>query len=83
MQIRDEFFKELNELRARYPMVYLKVFTPDDFFQTNNGPDSGGKLGVADWRDEDYVRVARNLEKLGEGQTSGDWLLIRKATLEN
>jgi len=71
----------LSDLRVRFPMVCFKTWTPDDFYEANNGPDDKGNRGVADWNDDVYVLAAQKMTDLIRERESGDWHLLRKATL--
>jgi hypothetical protein len=79
MLARDEFMRDLKRLRSDYPMVHIRAWTPDDFHNTENGPDELGRRGEADWREPIHCSTAAELSKVMDEGASGQWMAIRRA----
>lgn len=75
---KGQFLSEIRELRQKYPMVCIKVLSPDDFHNAMNGPDADGNRGEADWDDPVHSSTAGAVGEMLEESKGRDWMAIRR-----
>jgi len=68
-RLQSGFFEELKALRAKYPMVYLEVWTPQDFDSVLQDEDEKD----ADWTDPVHVNTAGMLEHHCDPSIGTNW----------
>ena len=69
------FFADLKEFRAKYPMVYLEAWTPDDFvFDLNKERDTPAPV---DWNHPFHEITADNLYRHFDAEIGTNWDRVR------
>ena len=80
--IADEFYKDLVSFREKYPMVYVEIWTPDDFIEASQDEDQrlshGGDEGKpVDWNDPLHEITASNLFDNFDANVGTNWDRVR------
>lgn len=68
------FHTDLQALRAKYPMVYLEAWTPDDFVVYEDGD---GSPEPVDWNDPAHLTTADNLDRHFDANYGTNWDRVR------
>jgi hypothetical protein len=69
---KEEFQIALERLRANFPMVCLKAWTPDDYEAVVRGEP-------ADWSNEKHCHATRRLHALMKENDHLHWDMVREA----
>lgn len=75
--MNDELNAKIKKLKKEYPMVCIKVWTPDDFTKVT------APFDTPDWNSEIHLELARTLDKIMDEDpsfSSQNWLRISKAS---
>jgi hypothetical protein len=69
----ETFHDDFQALRAKYPMVYLEAWTPDDFVvdEDGNSPDT------VDWNHPLHETTADNLHRHFDANYGTNWDRVR------
>jgi|688.fasta_scaffold1535830_2 hypothetical protein len=70
------FHTDFQALRAKYPMVYLEAWTPDDFVVDEDG---NGSPEPVDWNDSAHIATADNLDRHFDAEYGTNWERVRDA----
>lgn len=73
--LKRDFHEALDALRKRFPMVYLSVWTPDDFHASETGDQ-------ADWCDPAHQHIAHELAVTMNSEVGVNWNTIAEAKEE-
>lgn len=81
---KSSFFADLQELRNKYPQVYLEAWTPDDYeFIRENKNDSesawDSEALLADWSEPQWIAVADQLYHQFDANNGTSWLTLEHA----
>jgi hypothetical protein len=68
-----KFFRSLVKLKKKYPMVYVEVWTPEDF-----DSEMGREFNkpTTDWNDKKWVEVSESLDDQFDANHGTSWFLI-------
>ena len=72
----DTFYEDLKVFRAKYPMVYLEAWTPEDFSVDEDGDASPDPV---DWNDPAHIATADNLDHYFDANYGTNWDRVRDA----
>ena len=67
------FFEDLETLRRKWPMVYVEVWTPDDFDEAVSMRSGEDEARPADWGDPKHLETARRLDKRFDAEAGTFW----------
>lgn len=71
------FYADLRDFQKKYPMVYLEVWTPEDFaFAANDLEDVSEN---ADWQSPEHLVTAHTLERRFDANHGTNWDRVREA----
>lgn len=74
--IQNRFFQDLAALRAKYPMVYVETWTPEDFdFATNSVGNEA--VPPANWLDAKHEVTVDNLRHHFDADHGTNWERVR------
>jgi hypothetical protein len=71
------FHNDIQALRAKYPMVYLEAWTPDDFVVD----EDGNSPAPVDWNHPFHEITADNLHRHFDAEIGTNWDRIKEESV--
>ncbi len=68
----ESFYRDLKELRTKYPMCYIEAWTPEDFDMERGEGDS------TNWGQRIWTRVASRLSHEFDAERGTNWARVEE-----
>jgi hypothetical protein len=78
MQMKN-FYKDLKDLQAKYPMCYIEAWTPEDYDSVDADYDDDEKEVESDWKDQDHIGTTNSLYNSFDANYGTNWDRIRES----
>jgi hypothetical protein len=78
MQMKN-FYKDLKDLQAKYPMCYIEAWTPEDYDSVDADYDDDEKEVETNWKDQDHIGTTNSLYNSFDANYGTNWDRIRES----
>ncbi len=73
------FYKDLKDLQAKYPMCYIEAWTPEDYDSVDADYDDDEKEVETNWKDQDHIGTTNSLYNSFDANYGTNWDRIRES----